>query len=169
LHITRFPSLTESQFRGCVSAFVDSLFGELNSAVLYLRKLENRPKGEAFAHEASLDRHRYGAAIVLERWAALATAFAADPALERDREILGQAPARVQAAEDLLVRVNRLIDAADAYTADVVNACMLAYRSLQTTFQAERTTASASERLGPMLPDDYRQARRIFLEDLAAR
>jgi hypothetical protein len=169
LHITRFPNLTESQFRGCVSAFVDSLFGELNAAALCLRRLEGRGKGAAFAHEMTLDQHRYGAAIVLDRWAALAAAFGADPALERDREILAQAHARVEAAEDLLGRANRLIDAAERYTEDVVSACVLAYQSLNATFQAERAAAEQAEGLGPMQPEDYRQARRIFLEDLAAR
>ena len=44
-----------------------------------------------------------------------------------------------------------------------------AYQSLNVTFAEERGEAEQSGKLGPMLPDDYREARRIFLEDLAAR
>jgi len=67
LRITRFPSITEPQFFGCVSAFVDSLAGELNSASIALRRLEGQSKGSAFAYEMTLDTHRYGALIVLDR------------------------------------------------------------------------------------------------------
>ena len=35
--------------------------------------------------------------------------------------------------------------------------------------QEERDDAEQSAKLGPMLPEEYREARRIFLEDLAAR
>jgi hypothetical protein len=41
--------------------------------------------------------------------------------------------------------------------------------SLNATFQAERTAAQQAEGPGPVQPEDCRQARRIFLEDLAAR
>jgi len=169
LRITRFLSLTESQFRGCISAFVDSLSGELNGAAMYLRKLENQPKGAAFAYEMSLDTHRYGALVVLDRWATLIDAFGADPALERDREIIELAPARVQTAENILGRANQLIDAACQYTPELVSACVMALQSIDVTFADERKAAEQSSQLGPMLPEDYRQARGIFLEDLAAR
>src|SRR5215510_959231 len=86
VRITRFPSLSETQFQGCLAAFVDSLFGELNAAAMYLRKLENQPKGAAFSYEMSLDQHRYGALVVLDRWATLVHAFARDENLERHRE-----------------------------------------------------------------------------------
>jgi hypothetical protein len=36
-------------------------------------------------------------------------------------------------------------------------------------FSEERRTAEQDATLGPMLTEDYRSARRIFLEDLAAR
>ena len=67
MRITRFPALSEPQFLGCTAAFVDSLFGELNAAAAALRRLEGQPKGAAFAYEMTLDTHRYGALIVLER------------------------------------------------------------------------------------------------------
>ena len=45
----------------------------------------------------------------------------------------------------------------------------MAFQALSTTFADERKEAEQSASLGPMLPEDYRQARRVFLEDLAAR
>jgi hypothetical protein len=169
LRITRYPSLTEPQFFGCVAAFVDSLTGELNSATISLRRLEGRSKGSAFAYEMTLDTHRYGALIVLDRWSTLVGAFGPHLSLSRHPGILGDGPRRTGAAEEILGRVNQLIDAAEAYSQELVEACVLAFHSLNTTFAEERAEAEQSAKLGPMLPEDYRDARRIFLEDLAAR
>jgi hypothetical protein len=165
VRITRFPSLSEQQFLGCVSAFSDSLTGELNSATLALRRLDGMAKGAAFAYEMAFDTHRYGALIVIDRWSTLVKAFGphlAHPSLET-------APARIASAEEILTRANRLVDAAERYAPAVVEACALAFEATQAAFNAERTLAAGSARLGPMLPEDYRSARQIFLEDLAAR
>jgi hypothetical protein len=169
VRITRYTSLNEQQFLGCTSAFVDSLTGELNGAALHMRKLEGQAKGAAFAYEMSLDRHRYGALVVLDRWAALVQAFG--PHLQlRDRPgIVSEAAGRVQAAEQILARANQLIDAAPHYTSELAGACVLAFQSLAATFREEREAAGQAASLGPLLSDDFRQARRIFLEDLAAR
>ncbi|HEV2447620.1 MAG TPA: hypothetical protein VGS58_16935 [Candidatus Sulfopaludibacter sp.] len=169
MRITRFPSITEPQFLGCVSAFVDSLTGELNAAASALRRLEGKDKGAAFAYEMTLDTHRYGTLIVLDRWAALAEAFAPHLELSRDREILAEARARAETAEKVLLTANHLIDAADRYSAAIVEACLLAFQSLQNIFRQESRAAEQSAKLGPMLPEEFKEARRIFLEDLAAR
>jgi hypothetical protein len=169
LRITRFPSIGEPQFFGCVAAFVDSLSGELNSAAIALRRLEGHSKGSAFAYEMTLDTHRYGALIVLDRWSTLVSAFGPHLQLSRRRGIVESAPARIAAAEDILDRVNHLIDAAERYSGETVEACVTGFQSLNTTFAEERAEVEQSGKLGPMLPDDYREARRIFLEDLAAR
>jgi hypothetical protein len=169
LRITRFPSITEPQFFGCVAAFVDSLSGELNSAAMALRRLEGKGKGAAFAYEMTLDTHRYGALIVLDRWSTVVGTFGPHLHLSRRQEIVGQTPVRVQAAENILVRTNSLIDSSKDYSLEVVEACLMAFQSLNTTFTEERTEAGQSAKLGPMLPEEYKDARRIFLEDLAAR
>ena len=75
MRITRYPNISEAQFFGCVSAFVDSLSGELNAATMSLRRLAGSRKGSAFAYEMTLDTHRYGALIVLDRWSTLVGAF----------------------------------------------------------------------------------------------
>ncbi len=169
MRITAYPSLTEQQFLGCAAAFVDSLAGELNAAVLYLRKLEDERKGAAFAHEMSLDRHRYGALLVLDRWSEVVRAFGPHVDLGPRQVIVDGAPARIQAAEEILSRANRVIDAAEAYTPDVIEACAHAFRSAAAVFVEERDTSAQSAQLGPLLSDEFRQTRRIFLEDLAAR
>ena len=169
MQITRYASLSEPQFLGCVSAFTDSLSGELNSAAMYLRKLDGQAKGGAFAYEMSLDRHRYGALTVLDRWGAFVAAFGPHLALGRYPAIVTEAPARVRTAESILESANRLIDAAAGYSSDVVEACVLAFQSLGTTFAEEHQASRQSAQLGPMLPDEFKQARGFFLHDLAAR
>jgi hypothetical protein len=169
LRITRYPSINETQFFGCVAAFVDSLAGELNSAAMALRRLQGRGKGAAFAYEMALDTHRYGALIVLDRWFTLVGTFGPHLQLTRRPAMIGESPARVRAAEGILVSANNLIDAADTYSDAVVEASLLAFQSVNSAFAEERSDTEQSAKLGPMLPDDYKEARRIFLEDLAAR
>ncbi len=169
MQITRYPSLTEPQFFGCVAAFVDSLSGELNSAAIYLRKLEGQPKGAAFAFEMSLDTHRYGALMVLDRWANLVHTYSPHLVLAKHQRILDETSGRVQTAENILGRTNDVIDAAAQYSGEIVAACMLAWRSLDTTFAEERGLVEQMLKLGPMLPEEFQKARRIFWEDLAER
>lgn len=169
LRITRYPSLSEAQFQGCISAFVDSLAGELNVATAALRRLEGRAKGGAFAFEMEFDTHRYGALIVLDRWSAVVAAFGPHVALQRGQSIIDEAPERVRAAENTLSRANAMVDAAEKYAPVIVEACALAFRSISGVFQEEREETERAAKLGPMLPEEYREARRIFLEDLAAR
>ena len=114
MRITRYPSISEHQFLGCTAAFVDSLFGELHSAAIALRRLEGKGKGDAFAYEMELDTHRYGALIVLDRWNSLVGTFG--PHLQlvaAPRHHRRRAPARIAAAEQILTRVNQLIDGAE--------------------------------------------------------
>jgi hypothetical protein len=169
LRITRYPNITEPQFYGCVAAFVDSLSGELNAAAAALRRLTGRNKGGAFAFEMTFDTHRYGALIVIDRWSTLVGAFGPHLVLPRRRDIIDRAPERIRAAEEILARANALVDAAPAYSEDLVEACAIAFQSVAAVFDEERAETEQSAKLGPMLPEDYRDARRIFLEDLAAR
>lgn len=169
MRIIRFPSITEQQFFGCTSAFVDSLLGELNAATAALRRLENKGKGDAFAYEMKLDTHRYGALIVLDRWATLTGTFGPHLRLSRDNDILSEARQRVGSAEKILTTANTLIDAAEQYSPTIVEASVFAFQSLQSTFQQELRAAEQYAKLGPMLSSEYKEARQIFLEDLAAR
>ena len=99
MRITHYPNLTEPQFFGCVAAFVDSLSGELNAATAALRRLTGRNKGGAFAFEMTLDTHRYGALIVIDRWSTVLSAFGPHLMLPRRRDILDRGAERVRAAE----------------------------------------------------------------------
>jgi hypothetical protein len=169
LRITRYPSISEPQFFGCVAAFVDSLAGELNAAAAAIRRLEDRGKGSAFAFEMTLDTHRYGALIVLDRWSTLLAAFGPHLRLSKQHSIIEEGSTRVRAAEEILARTNQVIDAAGSYAADLVEACLMAFQSVLVIFTEERTTAEQSAKLGPMLPEEYQEARSVFLQDLAAR
>ncbi len=117
----------------------------------------------------ALDTHRYGALIVIDRWATLVAAFGAHLKLSRGLGMIEQAAERVGSAEDVLGRVNQLIDAAPAYEKDLVEACLLGFQSVAAAFAEERASAEQQAQLGPLLPAEYSEARRIFLEDLAAR
>jgi len=169
VRITRYPDLSEDQFFGCVAAFVDGLSGELNAASMALRRLEGQAKGRAFAYEMTLDQHRYGALIVLDRWSTLTGVFGPHLTLSRTPAILTSAEQRIRGAEEILTRANALLDGADSYQTPVVEACLMAYQSLNVTFEEERAETERAAKLGPLLPEEYREARRIFLEDLAAR
>jgi hypothetical protein len=169
LRITRYPNITEDQFYGCVAAFVDSLEGELNAATAALRRLSGRAKGGAFAFEMTFDTHRYGALIVIDRWSTVLNAFGPHLLLPRRREIVERGPDRIRSAEEILTRANALVDAASDYAEELVEACVMAFQSVNGVFAEERAETEHSAKLGPMLPEDYRHARRIFLEDLAAR
>lgn len=169
MRITRYPNISESQFYGCVAAFVDSLSGELNAATAALRRLTGNKKGGAFAFEMNFDTHRYAALIVIDRWSTLLNAFGPYLMLPRRRDILDRGTERVHSAEEILTRANALVDAAASYSEEVVEACAVAFQSVINVFDEERAEAEQSAKLGPMLPEEYRDARRIFLEDLAAR
>jgi hypothetical protein len=170
VQITRYTSLNEAQFLGCASAFVDSLSGALNGAVMYLHKLQGQRKGSAFAFEIQLDQGRYGALMILDRWAEFVGAFAAHVVLPaHHREILDEAPRRVQQAAGLLEKTNHLLDASEEYSETVVAACESGFQTVELTFQQERQAAERTLALGPMLSEDFKEYRRVFLGDLAAR
>lgn len=169
MQITRFLSLNSNQFLGCVSAFTDTLSGELGSAMMYLRKLDSRMKGSAFAFEMQLDKHRYGAMIVLDRWAEFGRAFATHSDLGMHQELLEQADERASAAQRVVEKVNRVIDDAEMYSTDIVEAVQMAFQAVESTFQDEREAASRVTSLGPMIPEEFKEYRRVFLGDLSLR
>jgi hypothetical protein len=169
VRIIRLPNISEHQFLGCTAAFMDSLFGELHSAAIALRRLEGRAKGDAFAYEMELDTHRYGALIVLDRWNSVVGTFGPHLTLSQRPGIVESAAGRIASAEEILTRVNQLIDGAQIYGSDLVEACVTAFQTLKTIFTEERAAVEQWASLGPMQPEEYREARRIFLEDLAAR
>jgi hypothetical protein len=169
VRIIRLPSVSEPQLFGCAAAFVDSLSGELHAALIALRRLEGKGKGAAFAYEMELDAHRYGALIVLDRWSSVAAAFGPHVRLAERPGIVENAADRVRGAEEIVARVNQLIDAAESYESQLVEACAVAFRTIEGIFSEERAAAEQWAKLGPIQPEEYREARRIFLEDLAAR
>lgn len=169
MQITRYMSLNEVQFLGCVSAFIDSLNGELNAALMFLRKLEHQGKGSAFAFEMQFDKHRYGAMMVLDRWADFARAFRGNVELGMHQSLFDGVQARVESAGNLLTRVNEVIDASESYGSAVVEACQVTYQTVLQAFSEERIASEKAMSLGPLLPEEFKEFRRVFLADLAAR
>jgi hypothetical protein len=80
-------------FFGCAAAFVDSLSGGLHAATVWLhRKAANR-KGSASACDLTLDTHRCGALIVLDRWSTQVGALGPHLGIGRPADVIPtQAP-----------------------------------------------------------------------------
>lgn len=131
--------------------------------------MENRRKGSAFAFEMQMDKHRYGAMIVLERWADFTKAFAGHVELGTHQQLFDQAEERVRQSQRILEQSNQLVDSEDTYRSEVVEACAMSYRTIEFTFQEERKAADQAASLGPMLAEDFKEYRRVFLTDLSER
>ena len=165
--------MSEPEYAGCVSAFVDSLAGELNTSANFLKRLQGSAKGAAFAYEMSFDRGRYGALLVLDRWRHFNLTFGPHlgPVLHHPvlKSLLEEAERRVTAGETILARANELIDAAGSYHPDLVEAGLLAFQQVKRIFQEEIEFSEKAAQLGPLLPEEQRNARAQFLADLAQR
>ena len=106
MRITGCPQFSDSQFFGCVAVLVDSLSGRLHAATVWLhRKVANR-KGSASACDLTLDTHRCGALIVLDRWSTLVGALRPHLEIEQPADVIRRAGDRVRAAEDILNPAN---------------------------------------------------------------
>ncbi|MCC6588432.1 MAG: hypothetical protein IT168_17190 [Bryobacterales bacterium] len=169
MRILRYPTLTEAECLGCVSAFVDSLSSTIEGMLTFLRRLQGQPKGAAFAFEMQLDSQRYGIMLILERWGEWVHHFGPHLHSMRDASVLHDAPLRIRMSEDLMIRTNRLIDAAEQYTPDLLHAAEQSAQTIMRTFSHERAAAEQMLNLGPLQPAEFGEARRIFLTDLAAR
>lgn len=169
MRILRYPTLSEAECLGCVSAFVDSLSSAIEGMLTFVRRLQGQPKGAAFAFEMQLDSHRYGIMLILERWGELLHHFGPHLHNLKDPSILHDAPQRIQMSENLLVHTNRLIDATELYTPELLHAAEQACQTIVRTFSHERSAAEQMLNLGPLQPAAFGEARRIFLADLAAR
>lgn len=166
MQIVRYLSVNEAQLAGCSRAFLDALEGEFQASLSYLRRLSGQRKGSAFGFEMQLDRHRYGAIIVLDRWAAFAQAFVASIEAGPLRALLEQAPERTRVAAELLDRANRLLDAADTYEDALIDACQMAFQTVERTFAEERAAAEVPGLAGSGAFEEYR---RVFGQDLSVR
>jgi hypothetical protein len=69
------------------------------------RKVANR-KGSASACDLTLDTHRRGALIVLDRWSTLVGALGPHPGIGRPADVIRRAGDRVHAAGDILNPAN---------------------------------------------------------------
>src|SRR3972149_872205 len=108
-------ALSGPEYLGCLSAFVASFSEHVLQTKYYLKRLEGKRKGAVFGWEMALDRARYGALIVLERWKELNGQFQqsidALPEALPSRETGDRAEQAVQA----LSQWNERLDAAETY------------------------------------------------------
>ena len=169
MRILRYPSLTEEQALGCLCAFTDALEAELKAAAQFLHRLQGQEKGRAFAFEMELDAHRYGVVITVDRWRQFAGAFGPHLAGTRMGALLENAPQSAEAATALMERLNEAVDSAPAYSGDLISACTSDLDRVLRLFDGALGQASETMSLGPMLSEDFREARRIFASDLASR
>ena len=134
-----------------------------------LRRLAGSRKGSAFAFEMTLDTHRYGALIVLDRWSTLVAAFGPHLEIGRHPEIIASAGERVRAAEEIVGRANMLVDAAATYSpggGSVRDGVSGPWTASSRKSARKRSNRASS---APCCLKSTQDARRIFLEDLAAR
>ncbi len=169
MQILRFPSMSEAEYFGCVSAFVDSLWAALDGVAQSLGKLQGRAKGAAFLFEMQLDQHRYGALMILDRWERFVEGFGPHVELTRHREATAGTPASVEAARGLITKLNAIIDSAERYTPELAAAADMTSQAVRSAFSAAHLAADQMEKLGPMLSDEFQASKRIFRADLAAR
>jgi hypothetical protein len=106
VRIRRCPHISDSQLFGCVAALVDSLSGGLHAATVWLHRLAASRKGSASACDLTLDTHRCGALIVLDRWSTLVGALGPHLEIEQPADVIRRAGDRVRAAEDILNPAN---------------------------------------------------------------
>jgi hypothetical protein len=88
VRITRCRQFSDSRFYGCVAAVLDSLSGRLHAATMWLhRKVANR-KVSASACELTLDTHRRGTLIVLDRRSTLVDALEPHLGIGRSADVI---------------------------------------------------------------------------------
>ena len=88
MRITRCRQFSDSRFYGCVAAVLDSLSGRLHAATMWLhRKVANR-KVSASACELTLDTHRRGTLIVLDRRSTLVDALEPHLGIGRPADVI---------------------------------------------------------------------------------
>ena len=93
MRIRRCPHISDSQLFGCVAALVDSLSGGLHAATVWLHRLVANQKASASACDLTLDTHRRGALIVLDRWSTLVGALGPHLGIGRPADVIPtQAP-----------------------------------------------------------------------------
>lgn len=169
MRILRYPTLNEDEFAGCVAAFADSLSSAVEATRSFLNRLRGSQKGSAFAFEMQLDQSRYGLLLILARWTQFLDHFGSFFEAGKYASIVEQPLSRIQSAEDLIRRMNDVIDSGEDYGPDIQEAVRQALDALDLTFRPELEAATSLARLGPMLPDATTETRRVFLADLGAR
>ena len=178
------PALNHTEYLACLAAFSNSLGRQLGETDAYLAKLAGKRKGSHFGWEIALDKARYGALIVLERWKEFNQRFADSLRNTPARAMAEAAAPRCDTAAQALEAAYDSLDQLDEYTELLVQEAMRRLRAVEEIFAEEREAASrASSQFSPESPtltvvggpagpasaDKFRSVYDSFLTDLGRR
>jgi hypothetical protein len=178
------PALNHTEYLACLAAFSNSLGRNLGETDAYLAKLAGKRKGSHFGWEMALDKARYGALIVLERWKEFNQRFADSLRNTPARAMAEAAAPRCDTAAQALEAAYYSLDQLDEYSELLVQEAMRRLRAVEEIFAEEREAASrASSQFSPESPtltvvggpagpasaDKFRSVYDSFLTDLGRR
>lgn len=178
------PALDNTEYLACVTAFYNALGHHLAETEAYLVKLAGKRKGAHFGWEMAMDKARYGALIVLERWKELNERFAESLRNTASHRLAEGAPARCEAAAQGLQTAYLSLDQLDEYSEPLVRAVVERLRAVGEMFGQEREAAQQARDTfsparaaltvlgapaGPAPSDLFRRTHDDFLTDLNLR
>lgn len=177
-------ALDHTEYLACLTAFYNSLGRHLGETEAYLIKLAGKRKGGHFGWEMALDKARYGALIVLERWKELNERFAESLRNTPSRALAEAAATRCDGAARSLQAAYLSLDELEEYSELIVREAAKRLRAVQEIFADERESASrASSQFSPESPtlsvlggaagpaswERFRRVHDSFLTDLDRR
>ena len=178
------PALDHTEYLACLAAFCNSLGRHLGDTEAYLVRLAGKRKGSHFGWEIALDKARYGALIVLERWKELNQRFTDSLRNTPSRALATATAPKCEAAAQALEASYLSLDQLDEYSELLVQEAVKRLRAVQEIFAEEREAAlRASSQFspenatlpvlgGPAGPASFDRFRRVydsFLTDLDQR
>ena len=137
-------ALGEAEYLACLSAFCSALANHLAEAENYLVRLAGKRKGAHFGWEMAMDRARYSALIVLDRWSDLNTRFSESLQRMPSADISEAAAPKCETAAASLQAAYASIDQLEEYSEIVVQEAGRRFRRVLDVFEAERSAAAAA-------------------------
>lgn len=184
MRILEQPALDNTEYLACMAAFCSALGKHLSETENFLARLAGQRKGGHFGWEMGLDKARYGALIVLERWKQLNERFAESLGATGSRAFAESAPAKCEAAAQGLQAAYLSLDELEEYSELLVREASKRLRAVAEMFEEERRAAARAgdafspERpalavigapSGPAPAEVFRRTRDSFLTDLNRR
>ena len=178
MRILEQSALDNTEYLACLSAFCTALENHVGETENYLVRLAGKHKGVHFGWEMAMDRARYGALIVLERWKELNERFAESLRNTASSLLAEAAPAKCDTAAEGLQAAYLTLDSLEEYSEPLVRAAIERARTVLDLFASERQQVRAFHPemtalnvlgSGPSPADLFRRTRESFLADLTRR